>query len=94
MWRHPEGCQALRRDHVGMTERDELARMRAEEVADELAVRSTERRMAQGAHELEDELHELEDAEELAEREIEAEWRREHQGHGPEHPPEWRTGKP
>ena len=79
---------------VAMTERDELARMRAEEVAEELALRNTQRRMAHAARELEDELHDLTDAEELAEREIEAEWRREHHGHEPEHPPEWRTGKP
>jgi hypothetical protein len=76
-----------------MTDREELARMRAEEVADELALRNTQRRMAHAARELEDGLNEFEDAEQLAERENEAEWRREHLGHGPEHPPDWPTGK-
>jgi hypothetical protein len=76
-----------------MTEREELARMRADEVSDELAVRRAEQLMAREARELEDGLNELENAEELAEHEIEAEWRREHHGHMPERPPDWPSGK-
>ena len=79
--------------HVGedraMDEHDELARSRAEEIGDELAIRKQEQRMAGDERDMEGELKKFEAAEERAQKQIEDELRREHWGHEPEHPPVW-----
>jgi hypothetical protein len=93
MWRFPVGCWVSARNDVPMDERDNRARVRAEVVSDELAIRNQERRMARVVRHLEAELKEFENAEELAERQIEDEWRREHGGREPEHPPDWPSHK-
>ena len=69
-----------------MDERDERARQRAEMVGDDLAIRKEERRMSREERRLEREGKEFEDAEKRAEKEIDAELRREHWGHEPEAP--------
>jgi hypothetical protein len=80
---------ASARDDLTMNDDDKRARMRAEAVSAELAERREERSMPRGARELEGGLKQLEDDEQLAERQIEAEWRREHHGHEPVRPPNW-----
>jgi hypothetical protein len=72
-----------------MHERDEMARSRAEEIGDELAIRKQEQRMAREERDMEGEMKEFEDAEERAEKQIEDELRREHWRHEPERPPVW-----
>jgi hypothetical protein len=72
-----------------MDERDNLDRLRASEVGEELAIGKAQRNMAHQERELEREMRELEDAEEGAEKEIEEELRREHWGHDPERPLHW-----
>jgi uncharacterized protein YlxW (UPF0749 family) len=72
-----------------MDERDEVARSRAKEIGDELAIRKEEQRLAREERDLEREIKEFEEAEERAERQIENEWRREHLGREPERPPVW-----
>lgn len=69
--------------------RDETARLRDEEDRDLFAVRRLEDGMAAEARELERRLDDLRDDEVRAEVEIEAEERREHWGHDPEHPSDW-----
>ncbi len=81
------------RNDVSMNQNDKLARMRAEELSDELAIGKEERSMARVARQMEDGLKELETAETLAERQIEDEWHREHHGREPEDPPNWREHK-
>jgi hypothetical protein len=70
-----------------MDDRDEMARLRAEEIGDELAIRKQEQRMAGEERDMEGEMKKFEDAEERAEKQIEDELRREHWGHEPERPP-------
>jgi len=74
-----------------MDERDEMDRLRADEIADELAIRKEERRMAREERDLEREMKEFGEAEERAEKQIEEEWRREHWGREPERAPVWRS---
>ncbi|MGZ4168429.1 MAG: hypothetical protein ACXVR1_02705 [Solirubrobacteraceae bacterium] len=74
-----------------MDEHDFRVRVRAEQVDEELAIRKAQRRMASEERTLELELEAFEASEERVERQIEGEWRREHHGHEPERPPEWRT---
>jgi hypothetical protein len=70
-----------------MDDRDEMARLRADEIGDELAIRKQEQRMAGEERDMEGEMKKFEDAEERAEKQIEDELRREHWGHEPERPP-------
>jgi hypothetical protein len=93
MWRFPVGCEVSARDDVPMDENDNLARLRAEEVSDELAIRNGERSMARVVRQMEDELREFAKGDELAKRQIEGEWRCEHGGREPEHSPDWPTHK-
>lgn len=72
-----------------MDERDEMARSRAGEIGDELAIRKQERRMAAEERGMEGEMKEFEEAEGRAEKQIEDELRHEHWGHQPERPPVW-----
>jgi hypothetical protein len=72
-----------------MDDPSERDRLRAEEIADELAIRKAQRRLAREEREMERTLDELEHAEANTERGAEQEWRREHWGHEPERPPEW-----
>jgi hypothetical protein len=75
-----------------MDEHDDPARLRAEEIRDELAIGEEERRMAREEREMEREIAAFDDAERGAERKIAEEWRREHWGHEPECPPAWHKG--
>ncbi|MGZ6670203.1 MAG: hypothetical protein ACXVH3_36715 [Solirubrobacteraceae bacterium] len=77
-----------------MVERDELAHLRDEENRAEFATRRAQARLAAEERELEHEMTDFEHAEEEAKKEIEGEWRREHQGHEPERPPAWRANRP
>jgi len=77
------------REDRGVAERDEMARSRAEEIGDELAIRKQEQRMSGEERDMEGEMKEFQDAEERAEKQIEDELRREHWGHEPERPPVW-----
>jgi hypothetical protein len=72
-----------------MDDHGEMARSRAEEIGDELAIRKQEQRMAAEERAMEGEMKEFADVEECAEKQIEDELRREHWGHEPEHPPVW-----
>jgi hypothetical protein len=74
-----------------MNNPDDLVLLRAEEIGGELAIRKQERRMVREQREMERDVKALEEAEVRAEREIEAEWRREHWGHEPERHPAWQT---
>ena len=74
-----------------MTDTDKRTRLRAEEIADELAIGKAERRMAREASDMGRELKEFEDTEQRAKHQAEEEWRREHGGHQPERPPYWQT---
>lgn len=74
-----------------MDERENLARMRVEEIRAEFAMRADERQMSREEQQMEDEIRQLETSEKGVEREIEQEWRREHWGHEPERPPAWKT---
>jgi len=70
-----------------MDDRDEMRRLRAEEIGDELAIRKDEQRIAGEERDLEREMQEFQDAEQSAEKQIEEELRREHWGREPERPP-------
>jgi len=72
-----------------MDDRDEMRRLRAEEIGDELAIRKEEQRIAGEERDLEREMKEFQDAEERAEKQIEEEMRREHWGREPERRPVW-----
>lgn len=74
-----------------MDERAEIDRLRAERVADELAILKQQRRMTRAERELERDEQELANAEERAKADIEEELRREHLGHESERPPAWPT---
>lgn len=53
------------------------------------AIRREERELVAEERELERGLEALEEDEHRVERQIDAEWRKEHWGHEPEHPPSW-----
>ena len=74
-----------------MTEREEQAHLRDDENREEFAIRRAERELTAEEHQLEQELKDFEQAEERAKREIEEEWRKEHSGHDPERPPDWKS---
>jgi hypothetical protein len=79
-------------DSIGfMDERDDHARLRADEIREELAIGEEERRMAREEREMEREIEAFDDAEHGTEQQIEQEWRREHWGHAPERPPAWQN---
>lgn len=72
-----------------MTDREEEARLRAEEHHTEFAIRRDEQAMANEAQRLAHEMEELSQDQERAEREIEEELRTEHWGKEPERPLGW-----
>jgi hypothetical protein len=76
-----------------MDERDKHARLRAEELRQELAIGERERSMAREEREMEREIEAFDEAEEGAEQKIAQEWRREHWGHEPERPPAWQNAE-
>ncbi len=63
--------------------------MHDEENRAEFAIRHEEERMAEVERALERELKEFEKDEEQTKRRIMDQWRREHWGREPEHPPTW-----
>jgi hypothetical protein len=78
-------------DHRCMADRDRLARLRDEQHRLEFAVLKEAREMDAVERALERRLKQFEHDELETKRSIEAEWRREHQGHEPERPPRWRA---
>ena len=76
-----------------MDERDNHARLRAEELREELAIGERERSMAREEQEMEREIEAFDEAEQGTERKIAQEWRREHWGHEPERPPAWQKAE-
>ncbi len=72
-----------------MDERNDHARLRADELREELAIGEEERRMAREEREMEREIEAFDDAEQGAEQQIVQELRREHWGQEPERPPAW-----
>ncbi len=73
-----------------MNQGQTLARLRAEEMRAESALREAERRLSREEERMEGEIRQLENSEKDVKREIEQEWRREHWGHEPERPPAWK----
>ena len=74
-----------------MADRDEEARLRAEEDHAQNAIRREERAMAKEQRQLAREMESFVDGEERVEHEIEAELRKEHWGHEPERPLAWKN---
>ena len=76
-----------------MAARDDT-RLHNEENRATNAIRRTLSAMAAEEREMERAMHGFEEDSDQAKRFIEAEWRREHWGHDPEHPPPWETVAP
>jgi hypothetical protein len=70
--------------------RNRLPDLRDEEDRERYAIRRAERRMEREARRMERELAAFDADENRAQAAIEAEWRAEHFGHGPDRPPAWR----
>jgi hypothetical protein len=62
-----------------------------EAIRGEFAIRRTLNAMAAEEREMERAMKAFEEDADQAKRYIEAEWRREHWGHEPEHPPAWES---
>jgi hypothetical protein len=79
------------RDDSSMPEREDTARRADDEIRTEFAIRRTLEAMTAEEREMERAMKAFEEDADQAKRYIEAEWRREHWGHDPEHPPAWES---
>ena len=70
-------------------EREDTARLHAEEIRAESAIRRRLTAMEAEERDMERAMKAFEEDAEQAKRNIEAEWRSEHFGHEPERPPSW-----
>jgi len=76
---------------ASMPERADTDGLHDEEIRKQLAIRRGLSAMATEEREMEGAMTAFEEDADQAKRYIEAEWRREHWGHEPEHPPAWHT---
>jgi hypothetical protein len=76
-----------------MVDRDEQARRHDEENRAEFAIRRQEKEMESVERALERELKAFEADEEKTKRRISDQWRSEHWGREPEHPPAWEKSR-
>ena len=76
-------------DDGRMEDGEEQARPRDEGDRERSAIRREERELVAEERPFERGLEALEEDEHRVERQIDAEWRKEHWGHEPEHPPSW-----
>ena len=74
---------------IPMAERDDRSRPHDEEVQARSEIRKALNAMQAEEREMERSMAAFEEDADQAKRFIEAEWRREHWGHNPEHPPGW-----
>jgi hypothetical protein len=74
-----------------MSEREDIARLNGEQIRGQAAIRRRLSAMAAEEREMERAMKAFEEDADQAKRFIEAEWRTEHWGHDPEHPPAWET---
>jgi hypothetical protein len=73
------------------TDREDLAQLRDEDMRARFAIRGGLNAMEAEEREMERALKAFEEDADQAKRYIKAEWRREHWGHEPEHPPAWES---
>ncbi len=70
-------------------EREDMARLRSDEIHGRFAIQRTLIEMTEDEREMERAMRAFEEDADQAKRSIKAEWRREHWGHDPERPPAW-----
>jgi hypothetical protein len=79
----------IRATILSVLTRDDIARLHDEENRAEFALRRRESEMQAEEREMERAIRAFEEDADQAKRFVTAEWRREHWGHEPEHPPDW-----